>query len=90
MSLEQGKRAVGIKNVTINEPYFMGHFPDNPVMPGVLRGTKGGPQPDADAPLASAIRGDHYDMTPRRVWHSSMTAPTNSLGVKTVARTVGS
>ena len=28
--------AVGIKNVTINEPQFLGHFPDNPVMPGVL------------------------------------------------------
>ena len=27
---------VGIKNVTINEPHFLGHFPDNPVMPGVL------------------------------------------------------
>lgn len=29
-------RAVGIKNVTINEPFFQGHFPNNPVMPGVL------------------------------------------------------
>ncbi len=28
--------AVGIKNVTVNEPFFQGHFPDNPVMPGVL------------------------------------------------------
>ena len=28
--------AVGLKNVTINEPFFQGHFPDNPVMPGVL------------------------------------------------------
>lgn len=28
--------AVGIKNVSINEPYFQGHFPENPVMPGVL------------------------------------------------------
>jgi 3-hydroxyacyl-[acyl-carrier-protein] dehydratase len=33
---ETGKKAVGLKNVTINEPYFEGHFPDNPVMPGVL------------------------------------------------------
>lgn len=31
-----GKSAVGIKNVTINEPFFMGHFPARPVMPGVL------------------------------------------------------
>lgn len=31
-----GESAVGIKNVTCNEPFFMGHFPENPVMPGVL------------------------------------------------------
>ena len=34
--LEPGVRAVGIKNVTQNEPFFEGHFPDYPVMPGVL------------------------------------------------------
>jgi beta-hydroxyacyl-ACP dehydratase FabZ len=34
--LEPGKRIVGLKNVTINEPFFQGHFPDNPIMPGVL------------------------------------------------------
>lgn len=33
---EPGTKAVGLKNVTINEPFFEGHFPDNPVMPGVL------------------------------------------------------
>ncbi len=36
LELEPMKRAVGIKNVTINEPFFQGHFPDKPVMPGVL------------------------------------------------------
>ncbi|TQQ85155.1 3-hydroxyacyl-ACP dehydratase FabZ [Peptacetobacter hominis] len=34
--LETGKRAVGIKNVTVNEPFFQGHFPQYPIMPGVL------------------------------------------------------
>jgi beta-hydroxyacyl-ACP dehydratase FabZ len=34
--LEVGRRIVGLKNVTINEPFFQGHFPDRPIMPGVL------------------------------------------------------
>lgn len=36
IELEPDKRAVGIKNVSVNEPYFAGHFPDMPIMPGVL------------------------------------------------------
>lgn len=36
VELEEEKRAVGIKNVTVNEPFFQGHFPEYPVMPGVL------------------------------------------------------
>jgi len=36
VEFEKNKRAIGIKNVTINEPFFIGHFPANPVMPGVL------------------------------------------------------
>ncbi|EDS76900.1 beta-hydroxyacyl-(acyl-carrier-protein) dehydratase FabZ [Clostridium botulinum C str. Eklund] len=35
--LEPGKRAVGYKNVTMNEHFFQGHFPEEPVMPGVLQ-----------------------------------------------------
>ena len=36
LEIEEGKRVVGIKNVTINEPFFQGHFPGHPIMPGVL------------------------------------------------------
>ncbi|MEG1441235.1 MAG: 3-hydroxyacyl-ACP dehydratase FabZ [Oscillospiraceae bacterium] len=36
VELEEGKSAVGIKNVTMNEPFFQGHFPGQPIMPGVL------------------------------------------------------
>jgi len=36
LEFEAGKRIVGLKNVTINEPFFPGHFPDHPIMPGVL------------------------------------------------------
>jgi 3-hydroxyacyl-[acyl-carrier-protein] dehydratase len=36
IEIETGKRAVGIKNVSINEPFFQGHFPQYAVMPGVL------------------------------------------------------
>ena len=36
IEMVEGKRIVGIKNVTMNEPFFQGHFPDHPIMPGVL------------------------------------------------------
>jgi beta-hydroxyacyl-ACP dehydratase FabZ len=36
LEIEEGKRIVGLKNVTINEPFFQGHFPGHPIMPGVL------------------------------------------------------
>lgn len=36
IELEKGKRAVCVKNVTINEPFFQGHYPHTPIMPGVM------------------------------------------------------
>lgn len=36
LELEPNASAVGIKNVSVNEPYFVGHFPDTPIMPGVM------------------------------------------------------
>ena len=36
LSIEKGQRIVALKNVSINEPFFLGHFPHRPVMPGVL------------------------------------------------------
>jgi 3-hydroxyacyl-[acyl-carrier-protein] dehydratase len=36
LEMEPGRKIVGIKNVTINEPFFQGHFPGFPIMPGVL------------------------------------------------------
>ena len=36
MALEPGKRAVGLKNITVNEPFFQGHFPQRAIMPGVM------------------------------------------------------
>jgi UDP-3-O-[3-hydroxymyristoyl] N-acetylglucosamine deacetylase/3-hydroxyacyl-[acyl-carrier-protein] dehydratase len=48
IELEEDRRAVGVKAVTINEPYFQGHFPGHPVMPGVL-------QVEAMAQVASII-----------------------------------
>jgi UDP-3-O-[3-hydroxymyristoyl] N-acetylglucosamine deacetylase/3-hydroxyacyl-[acyl-carrier-protein] dehydratase len=36
IEMEEGKRIIGVKNVTVNEPFFQGHFPVKPIMPGVL------------------------------------------------------
>ncbi len=36
LEIEPGKKCIAIKNVTANEPFFQGHFPDRPIMPGVL------------------------------------------------------
>lgn len=61
---EEGKRVVALKNVTVNEPFFQGHYPQTPVMPGVMiveamaqtGGLAVGGAPDADViPLLAAI-----------------------------------
>lgn len=36
LEMDPGKRCIGVKNVTINEPFFQGHYPGKPIMPGVL------------------------------------------------------
>ena len=36
LEVDPGKRVVGLKNITVNEPQFTGHFPERPIMPGVL------------------------------------------------------
>ncbi|MCD6353005.1 MAG: 3-hydroxyacyl-ACP dehydratase FabZ [Proteobacteria bacterium] len=36
LEFDPGKRIVGLKNITMNEPYFQGHFPDFPILPGVI------------------------------------------------------
>lgn len=62
---EEGKKVVALKNVTINEPFFQGHYPTTPVMPGVMiveamaqvGGLAAGGSPDADVlPLLAAIQ----------------------------------
>ena len=37
LEMDGDEYGIGVKNVTINEPFFQGHFPDNPIMPGVLQ-----------------------------------------------------
>ena len=68
--LEEGQRALGKKCVSFNEPYFAGHFPGNPVMPGVL-------QVEAMAQTAGAIirSGDeNYAETTKSVLFMSIDA----------------
>lgn len=63
-----GEKGVGIKNVTMNEEFFQGHFPNNPVMPGVL-------QIEAMAQTAGAIvvsQDENYATTKRNVLFMSV------------------
>ena len=57
LELEKGKRIQSLKNVTINEPFFVGHFPHRPVMPGVL-------MLEAMAQAAALLVFDAVDKTP--------------------------
>ena len=57
LELDKGKRILALKNVTINEPYFMGHFPQRPVMPGVL-------MLEALAQAAAVLAFQTLDVTP--------------------------
>ncbi|MFN9708606.1 MAG: 3-hydroxyacyl-ACP dehydratase FabZ [Burkholderiales bacterium] len=57
VSIEKGKHISAIKNVSINEPFFAGHFPQRPVMPGVL-------MLEALAQTAAILAFDSHDMLP--------------------------
>ena len=57
LEIEKGKRIKALKNVTINEPFFMGHFPHHPVMPGVL-------MLEAMAQAAALLAFDALDVLP--------------------------
>jgi len=57
LELERGKRLVGLKNVTMNEPFFIGHFPHRPVMPGVMI-------LEALAQAAAILAFDNIDVRP--------------------------
>jgi 3-hydroxyacyl-[acyl-carrier-protein] dehydratase len=57
LALEKGKSIKALKNVTINEPFFVGHFPHRPVMPGVL-------MLEAMAQVAALLAFDTLGVTP--------------------------
>jgi 3-hydroxyacyl-[acyl-carrier-protein] dehydratase len=57
LEIEKGKRIKALKNVTINEPFFVGHFPHRPVMPGVL-------MLEAMAQVAALLAFDALDTSP--------------------------
>ena len=74
IEIEGYQRAVGIKNVTINEPFFAGHYPDTPIMPGVLHARGDGPA--RGRPAAAQARAHRQaGRLPRRSTTSSCGAP---------------
>lgn len=60
VEIEPGVRIVGVKNVTINEPFFQGHFPGHPIMPGVLI-------VEAMAQVGGMLLMDHFDNASNKV-----------------------
>ena len=64
LEVEPGKRIVAVKNVTMNEPFFQGHFPNEPVMPGVL-------QLEAMAQAAGVLVTRWNDWVPRPAFFMS-------------------
>ncbi len=60
VEIEPGTRIVGLKNVTINEPFFQGHFPGHPIMPGVLI-------VEAMAQVGGMLLMDHFDNADNKV-----------------------
>ena len=60
VEIEGGKRIVGLKNVTINEPFFQGHFPGHPIMPGVLI-------VEAMAQVGGMLLMDHFEDSESKV-----------------------
>ena len=70
LELEHGKRIKALKNVTVNEPYFVGHFPRRPVMPGVM-------MLEALAQAAALLSFDAVGAKRRRQ-HRSTTSPAST------------
>ena len=64
LELVPGEKVVGLKNVTISEPFFQGHFPGNPIMPGVLiveaMGQAGGVLVSASMPEGKRIDNEYF------------------------------
>jgi 3-hydroxyacyl-[acyl-carrier-protein] dehydratase len=67
IAVEPRKSAIAIKNVTFNEPHFTGHFPNNPIMPGVLI-----VEAMAQTAIAMVMKGDSDDIKNKLVYFMSI------------------